>query len=131
MAWSSVEYIGPIGIQLELTSVDSVMRSMDNSNTVATTVRINGTLVIETELRITVLQKFTTASVACHDVVGQQTAKIVFQVLGMYFWNRLHLYHGCKYRPIRSDQSTNQKCKGTCRTERETSLTNLPWLLSQ
>ena len=93
IAWRSVEYIGPSGIQLEVTAAaGSVIRSTYNPSVFATVVRINGEKVIETELHITVSQDFPTASVACHDVDQGTTTPVTFGILGMYNWKEaIHL----------------------------------------
>ena len=86
MAWSSDEYIGRHGTQLEFTSIESIgsmMISKTNSDTIATLVKKNGNFVTESDLRITVLAVFSTASITCIDV-GHKSSSIIFQLLGMY-----------------------------------------------
>ena len=92
MVWSSDEYIGINGAELEFTSADGVgstMRSSTNPSTVATLVSINGTRVTESVLSITVLD-FPTASVTCSDV-GWGTSTITFRPLGMWLCKHLRL----------------------------------------
>ena len=86
MAWSSLQYIGPNGVRLELIAADGVgheVRSVVNSDTVATLTRINGHEVLASELRIIVQGNFRNASVFCIDA-GVGMSHISFQVLGMY-----------------------------------------------
>ena len=86
MAWSSLQYIGPSGIRLELIADDGVghmVRSVMTSDTVATLTRINGDKVVASQLRITVQQNFPIASVSCIDA-GVGMSPINFQILGMY-----------------------------------------------
>ena len=92
MVWTSDEYIGINGAELEFTSADgvgSMMRSSTNPSTVATLVSINGTRVTESVLSITVLD-FPTASVTYSDV-GRGTSTITFRPLGMWLCKYLRL----------------------------------------
>ena len=88
LAWSSPEYIGENGVQLELLSVNTpgiTMTSQIDSNTVAILSNVtteDGQTVIESNLRVVVSARFQISLVSCHNV-GQGTVNsITFEVLG-------------------------------------------------
>ena len=89
LVWISDDYIGE-GSQLEFAEINDlplVLRSSINSETVATFItnaNINGTLVLVSQLNITVSEAFLNPSVSCIHVRGGMTKTINFRLLGMY-----------------------------------------------
>ena len=89
LAWSSPNYIGDNGIQLEILAIDqpgTIMTSNVDPNTVATlsNVTTGGETIIRSSLRILVSSQFQASSIACHNV-GQGTENITtFQIHGEY-----------------------------------------------
>ena len=87
LAWSSPNYIGENGIQLEFLSVSEPgahMTSAVDPNTVAmlNSVTTGEETVIESTLRVVASSRFRISSVACHNV-GQGTENsTTFEVLG-------------------------------------------------
>ena len=84
VAWSSNEYIGTGGLQLEFTSRDSVGRRITSSSNPSTfaelTMRAEG-LVTESQLHIIVSRDIPMATVTCSDVSGGSTTFISFGLL--------------------------------------------------
>ena len=84
VAWSSNQYIGTGGLQLEFTSGDSVGRripSSTNPSTFAELTMTAGGLVTESQLHIIVSRNIPTATVTCSDVSGGSTSFISFELL--------------------------------------------------
>jgi hypothetical protein len=87
VAWSSDEYIGRGGLQLEFTSGDNVGRrltSTTNPNTFAELTMKSGELVTESQLHIIVSMNIPTVTVTCSDVNGGSTSSLPFQLLRKY-----------------------------------------------
>ena len=91
ITWSSDEYIGIRGTQLQFTIIDSVgtTRTSDhvNPNTVATLINVtneNGDDVLVSQLRIVALSGFLTSSVACIDGSSGAINTVMFHVSGMF-----------------------------------------------
>ena len=87
LAWSSDEYIGRNGRQLEITtSVGHRVTSMVNSNTFAelTMKEGNRSRVTESQLHITVSHDIAIASVTCGDVSSGLSSSVQFELLCKY-----------------------------------------------
>ena len=84
-AWSSDEYIGRSGRQLQFASTNAVGTRMSNTanpNTFAVLTKIiPGGLITETQLHIIVSEDIPIATVTCSDISGGSSSSIRFKLL--------------------------------------------------
>jgi hypothetical protein len=84
VAWSSDEYIGTGGLQLEVTSIDSVgtrIQSTINPSAFAELTMKTGGLVTESQLHILVSRDIPMTTVTCSDVSSGFTSYLSFELL--------------------------------------------------
>lgn len=86
-AWSSEEYIGINGRQLEFITSHPLghrVTSMVNPNTFAELTMKMGELVTESQLHILVSRDIPVANITCADVSGGSSSSTLFEVLGKF-----------------------------------------------
>ena len=90
LLWTSDEYIGPGGIELEFAifnDIGDTVVSPINPNTVATLINNtneDGMMVLVSQLRIVTSVNFSTSSVSCVNEGGMSNSSAI-TILGMYF----------------------------------------------
>ena len=86
MAWSSEEYIGTRGQQLEFLAAERIgsnLTATENRQTIATLVNTTGSDFIVSRLQITIVSNYQTPSVECRNINADTTATITFLLAGM------------------------------------------------
>ena len=86
MAWTSEEYIGTGGQQLEFLAAErpgSTLTAIRNNRTIAELVNTTGREFVVSRLQITIKPNFQTASVRCRNINANRTASITFLLAGM------------------------------------------------
>ena len=91
LAWSSDEYIGSLGVQLEFTLSDTpgfLRASDDNPQTLATLISTDSTMrIMVSTLRIIVSANMAYPSVTCEHRSSGRSQTLAFQYLGMSLCN--------------------------------------------
>lgn len=88
LSWSSEEYMGSDGEQLEFGTINKPNETSNYSNTVATLLSIHKSerdgVTIESRLEIIASAKYSTSSVTCNDVSANASQSVHFIVPGEY-----------------------------------------------
>ena len=85
IAWSSEEYIGERGVQIELTHGEGegyAVNSSSHPTTVATLVKLKGEHIVKSTLSIVVSSHYAAATITCGNV-GNNDSSISFRLLGI------------------------------------------------